>query len=515
MSAVLASFVYVLSALLSRREAGSVATCSTIACDEYALRLHASLNHSVDPCQSFTHFVCDGWRKRHLFAVNEEAFGVDIERIAHIAATIDVPPTGQSMLQRGAMIYRTCTALLKRQRDELAEVKAALREAGVLWPHRPPPAERRDLVRMMLHCDYKLGWSAIFRLSYGTSRTKTDVYVLTDSGFNFILRKRLEFISKGDFKRRQYFEVLRDSFQDPGEEGKSGQADVAALKDVLALEDRMFSPLMGTFHMNAPWFFVVPDEVVYNAAVSLSQERWTAAFRHAGVNVQKHIEFRTWNLAFFSTFVRLWKLHGEQDMYDYVSWCTVQVAALFANSELIENFYDHPQRARILHGAFCLSRAYIGAGKDLLASFAHDVLPKSVRPSAEAIALAVRAAFRNRLSSWADYNDNVTVIRVWESKRMAFSMFEPWPETEFPDVIVGEMGDSFLENWRNAWLSRTFYRPVDIKVAITAIDTLAYTADIEYRKDFILLPYAFSFPLYDPAALPAINHGGFGAKVSY
>ncbi|KAK8788981.1 hypothetical protein V5799_021237 [Amblyomma americanum] len=106
MSAVLASFVYVLSALLSRREAGSVATCSTLACDEYALRLHASLNHSVDPCQSFTHFVCDGWRKRHLFAVNEEAFGVDIERIAHIAATIDVPPTGQSMLQRGAMIYR-------------------------------------------------------------------------------------------------------------------------------------------------------------------------------------------------------------------------------------------------------------------------------------------------------------------------------------------------------------------------------------------------------------------------
>ncbi|KAK8788982.1 hypothetical protein V5799_021238 [Amblyomma americanum] len=315
---------------------------------------------------------------------------------------------------------------------------------------------------MMLHCDYKLGWSAIFRLSYGTSRTKTDVYVLTDSGFNFILRKRLEFISKEDFKRRQYFEVLRDSFQDLGEEGKSGQADVAALKselrslslflsptgnalqDVLALEDRMFSPLMGTFHVNAPWFFVVPDEVVYNAAVSLSQERWTAAFRHAGVNVQKHIEFRTWNLAFFSTFVRLWKLHGEQDMYDYVSWCTVQDKLL---------------------------------------------IPSELKPT-------------------------LFPRRVWESKRMAFSMFEPWPETEFPDVIVGEMGDSFLENWRNAWLSRTFYRPVDIKVAITAIDTLAYTADIEYRKDFILLPYAFSFPLYDPAALPAINHGGFGAKVA-
>ncbi|KAL1414513.1 hypothetical protein MTO96_007304 [Rhipicephalus appendiculatus] len=202
-------------------------------------------------------------------------------------------------------------------------------------------------------------------------------------------------------------------------------------------------------------------------------------------------------------------------MYTYTSWCTVQVAALFTNAELIFNYYGHPRRAAILHGAFCLSRAYIAASRALLGTYAREVLPAVARPHAESITLNVEAAFLERLSTWADYDSDVSVMRSWNSTTLSFSIFAPDPMDNTSDIFVGEMGDSFLQNWRNAWRSRITYRSFDIKIAVTAIETLSFSADIEYRKDFILLPYVFSFPFYDVNAMPSINYGGFGAKVAF
>ncbi|KAK8788984.1 hypothetical protein V5799_021240 [Amblyomma americanum] len=510
-TAVVAVLFWILVAYLDRHSKHPTATCTSHACREYAHHLLASLNRSVDPCHSFTHFVCDGWRKRHMFGVHERTFGAATERITRIVRTIDVPRSGQNTLERAAMLFRTCTALLSSRKGETAGVKAALRDAGVTWPHRPLPTDRRDLVRMMLHCDYALGWSAVFRVDYEEHGNETKAYVLTDSAFNFIVRKHHE---RGSQPRRlHYFTVLRDSFRDTDESGAAGDDNLVTFEDTLALESKMLEPLLAELLTTAPRPSTVPAEVVYNAAANLSMQRWTDALEREGVKVQQRLSFHTLHLPFFATFVDLWVLHGEQEMFAFVSWCMVQVAALFANADLIENFYGHKQRATIFHNAFCLGRAYIGAGKPLLTSYAHEVLPKSTRSRAESLTLAVRAAFHRRLSNWPDYNDSVGVFRLWDSNWMAFSIFEPTPKTKF-DVIVGEMGGSFLQNWRNAWLSRTGFRNVDIKVAITAIETLAFSADVDYRKDFVLLPYAFTFPYYDADALPAINYGGFGSKVA-
>ncbi|KAH7950586.1 hypothetical protein HPB51_028379 [Rhipicephalus microplus] len=204
---------------------------------------------------------------------------------------------------------------------------------------------------------------------------------------------------------------------------------------------------------------------------------------------------------------------------------TEEVAALFTNAELILNYYGNSRRAAILHGAFCLSRAYIAGGRALLGNYAREVLPAVARPQAETIALNVEAAFLKRLSAWAEYDSDVSVMRYgtsemvrmrsWNSTTLSFSMFAPDPEDNATDIIVGQMSDSFLQNWRNAWRSRITHRGLDVKIAITAIETLSFSADIGSRKDFILLPYVFSFPYYDVNAMPSINYGGFGAKVAF
>ncbi|XP_075749162.1 uncharacterized protein LOC119186084 [Rhipicephalus microplus] len=353
-----------------------------------------------------------------------------------------------------------------------------------MWPHRPPPVGKRDLLRMMFHCDYTLGWSAVFRVDPELYQNATKAYVLTDSGFNFVVRKYNE-------------------------------RSTEAHREMQQLEEKMFDPLIADFYRNAPNVTTVPHDVVYSPSANLSMDRWLEVMKREGVVIVGKVEFRTWNLAFFSTFVNLLARHGELDMYAYVSWCTVQVAALFANGELIVNFYGHPQRALILHGAFCLSRAYIAAGKALLNNYAREILPVVARSYAETLSLNVKTAFLERLNSWADYDADLRMMWSWNSTSLSFSIFAPKPEVDFDDVIVGEMGDSFLQNWRNAWLSRSFFRGFDIKIAITAIETLAFSSDLEYKRGYILLPYVFSFPYYDMNAMNAINYGGFGTQVAF
>ncbi|KAL3255630.1 hypothetical protein MRX96_054127 [Rhipicephalus microplus] len=102
----LAALFFLMSSVLDSSDPGQPAACATHACREYALRLIASINWSVDPCHSFTRFVCDGWRHRQLFGVQEEAFGAASDRIARIVRTIQVPPTGQDPLQRAAELYK-------------------------------------------------------------------------------------------------------------------------------------------------------------------------------------------------------------------------------------------------------------------------------------------------------------------------------------------------------------------------------------------------------------------------
>ncbi|KAL3202798.1 hypothetical protein MRX96_001175 [Rhipicephalus microplus] len=500
---------FLLSSLLDSSDPSQPSTCTTHACREYAARLISSINSSVDPCHSFTRFVCDGWRRRQLFGVQEEAFGAANERIARIVRSIDVPSTGQNLLQRAAMLYKSCLAVLTTPTGELNAVKSALRAAGVMWPHRPPPVGKRDLLRMMFHCDYTLGWSAVFRVDPELYQNATKAYVLTDSGFNFVVRKYNE--RSTEAHRVHYFSRLRNAFRDTEE----GVADVVTFEEMQQLEDKMFDPLIADFYRNAPNVTTVPHDVVYSPSANLSMDRWLEVMKREGVVIVGKVEFRTWNMAFFSTFVNLLARHGELDMYAYVSWCTVQVAALFANGELIVNFYGHPQRALILHGAFCLSRAYIAAGKTLLNNYAREILPVVARSYAETLSLNVQMAFLERLNTWADYDADLRMMRSWNSTSLSFSIFAPKPEVDFDDVIVGEMGDSFLQNWRNAWLSRSFFRGFDIKIAITAIETLAFSSDLEYRKGYILLPYVFSFPYYDMNAMNAINYGGFGTQVAF
>ncbi|KAL1430492.1 hypothetical protein MTO96_014936 [Rhipicephalus appendiculatus] len=132
--------------------------CATHACLAYSRRILASLNESVNPCKSFTRFVCDGWRKVHRSDVWDLQFLHVLERLTASLKDIAVPPSGQNEEQRAAAVYRSCVSLLEGSRDELPAVLKALDDAGIVWPR---PSTGADVLYTMLYCSMKLGWDVL------------------------------------------------------------------------------------------------------------------------------------------------------------------------------------------------------------------------------------------------------------------------------------------------------------------------------------------------------------------
>ncbi|KAH7935247.1 hypothetical protein HPB52_004946 [Rhipicephalus sanguineus] len=110
------------------RRRGSAAVCRTEPCRQYARRLVASMNPSLNPCEGFTRFVCDGWRRRNRLSVREEAFLSELRRMSYLLRSVPVPHKAQKPIQRAAAFYRSCDAVRHGDADELP--KAPRRDIG-------------------------------------------------------------------------------------------------------------------------------------------------------------------------------------------------------------------------------------------------------------------------------------------------------------------------------------------------------------------------------------------------
>ncbi|KAL1473555.1 hypothetical protein MTO96_021924 [Rhipicephalus appendiculatus] len=108
--------------LESRERRSSSTACRSESCRNYARLLADSVNTSLKPCESFTRFVCDGWRRRNQLSVREEAFLFQLRRMSYLLRSLPVPHKAQNALQRAAAFYRSCDAVQIGDADELPKV---------------------------------------------------------------------------------------------------------------------------------------------------------------------------------------------------------------------------------------------------------------------------------------------------------------------------------------------------------------------------------------------------------
>ncbi|XP_077523108.1 uncharacterized protein LOC144133932 [Amblyomma americanum] len=420
---------------------------------------------------------------------------------------------------------------MRGERDELRNVKRALADAHVSWPGRSTQLQT-DALRTLLTSAIRLGWAAILRVDMrdgGPESAAEQTVVLSPSHeFGMLVRKHAsQQTSPG--ARRAYVQLLRDEL------GSGGPDIHDAFEETEWLNANFLTPLaktLGEQHQREN----LEGTAMFSGRRAV-EERWQDALTEYRVHAGRRARLRTEHGNFVRTFLDLWQLKGEDDAHLFISWCTVQigyvpvctlrvnlchvsatpvqVAALFASQRLIASFYDSEKHALVIQGLFCLARAYLLSGFALFAGYSAELFQGDARAHAAALVRAVRNQLRRILSEFPPGNNSAVVVADWNSTEVVFSAVDPSeaaPDHEGGYSGYPYMGDSLVENWRRAAEVEAAALPSRGAAISSAVEAHAFYAVVE--RDFVLLPYAFAFPLYDEDSTGAMNFAGLGSQVA-
>ncbi|KAK8759085.1 hypothetical protein V5799_003277 [Amblyomma americanum] len=317
---------------------GTLRVCRTEPCREYARRLRATLNTSLNPCEGFSRFVCDGWWRRSQLSVREEAFLGVLREMSSLLSSVPVPTTGQTTLQRAAAFYRSCDGVLQGRSDQLLKVKRALLDAGIVWPLLPKDSNRVDLLRTWFHASIRLRWSPLLHVVVQRAPNFTTVVLEPLSDFERILRKH-KGLEASDHEAKVYFEELRREFGGNREYDNAEEDDTtvsfAITKD---LARSHLAPLRHAFE-DAHVSSGLDTAFMFGKVPGLNRQRWLQELESYAGTSGGDVIFVSKKPSFVREFLGLWSHYGENQMHLFFSWCVVQTAALFANQKLLFNFY--------------------------------------------------------------------------------------------------------------------------------------------------------------------------------
>ncbi|XP_070381873.1 uncharacterized protein [Dermacentor albipictus] len=490
------------------RRRGSAAVCRTQPCREYSRRLAASVNSSLSPCDGFTRFVCDGWRRHNQLSVRQMAFLSELPRMSHLLRSVPVPRKAQKPLQRAAAFYRSCDALRSSDADELPKVKAALLRAGVTWPRLPKVSEPVDLLRTWLHVSLRLRWSAVLHVSVRRGPNATIVTLAPLREVERIVEKHRKLASSVR-AAQVYFETLRRDFG-----GTAGET--VNFANHVKLDNAYMVPLSAA--LNLPTSSRAVESVdVLSTVPGLSEERWMTELGPYGGG-SGPVVFESNKPGYVTTFLKLWEASGERDTHAFFSWCTVQTAALYANRRLLVNFYGCEDCADLHHGAFCLSKAYLVGGNQLFSDYFDELLSERSVKSARRVVVNTFEAFAQRIDKWPHRDLKYTVARDWDTATdVVLGYFDPHSglrthkQATAAVLNPGDMDDSLVKNWQSIALRLADGH--DRRVASEQMEfeqwTVLLPADV-----LAVLPYALSFPSFDESATLFVNQGGLGNHVA-
>ncbi|XP_077497601.1 neprilysin-1-like [Amblyomma americanum] len=152
------------------------------------------------------------------------------------------------------------------------------------------------------------------------------------------------------------------------------------------------------------------------------------------------------------------------------------------------------------------------SGHTLFDKYYAEALQSEALNLAKSVAQSVRTAFFRRLSNWTYFDEGINVVSNWSSSEIVFRKIEHTGEEILAADHVPDLNNSFVRNWqqsvhvrKDAEFGHMLDLMQDLEVSIVSYD----------KRDFELMPYALSFPLFDPQLHSSLNYGGLGAQIAF
>lgn len=477
--------------------------CKTSACRDYAKLLNTSLDTSTKPCENFYNFVCGQWKKRYETYAREILFKQFVDTLLNVSQLAPSHRPGQSASQKAGAFLRSCVDIIVTDRNQVPYLRRLLEQAGIYWPRR---SETPDVLYSMIYLATAWQWPSFFWFSFfGESLQISPSLNLASV---FIRRKDALKVNR----YREYFNILHRNFA-------LNNANAITYTQLTNIEDKIIPTLENASSPSAD------DEV--NSAETTLQDlstftrgvesmRWVNALKnHFPAGKENVIVIR--GLKFFTAVFTLLEKLGEPDMHIFLGWCIVQHLALFANRELVVNYYGSQEQAFGAYKEVCIDITNELLGVSMYANFVTRTYTPLLRRGIESIVRNVKKAFSASLS-------NGTLFRGWEGYLYSGSHLGNAlkvidriqdPELDFLYANYSDMRDDFVPNWERSLRGRRVTDPTAIKgLSHWNLNEMHLYEFEDEGFEFRLNPHAVLRPLYDPDFLDGINYGGFGSIVS-
>ncbi|XP_065310796.1 phosphate-regulating neutral endopeptidase PHEX-like isoform X2 [Dermacentor albipictus] len=200
--------------------------CKEPRCFNVAIAVHQSIAPSMAPCQDFFNYSCGDGRATRFFARLEQSLRTAALRWV---SAVPVPRSGQSAVQKAAMLLRGCLKLTMQKNEDVDAIRNVLSAGGLAFP-KMPTTSKYSTVRSIVEFNLNAGIAPVFRLTAGRS-------LYSGSGYMLHVTPNYDIVSFAEYLQQlgpsENFDVyVRRCAEVIGERGMSYAALIRAVKSV-------------------------------------------------------------------------------------------------------------------------------------------------------------------------------------------------------------------------------------------------------------------------------------------
>lgn len=483
----------------------NIVLCESSACSVFGRLLRSSVNNSLDACQDFYQFVCDGWDSTHALSVMAEHRTKFLATLAKRAREAKIPTKKQSLLQKAAAFFQICEAIALRRRDEMSAFRTLLKRGALSWPEQGA----KMLLPSWAYATKFMGVSPllVLRRSNVTSKSATisiHPSPLVEAWAN--ARKEMN-------AREGYLAVLSRA----SELIFGKVSETKTLQFFKTIDDQVIDSLAHLYRARP--YVLLSDGQFRNMSAAIQYPAWRQLFSDVlDISKESSIALMIRKPEFFRNFVFLTGKLGESSMVLYVTWSVIYNAGRYFSADLADLFLGAKTDTTASTDVRCLVLVEHLLGLAISASFAHQALTWEIREDIRRLTKSIDHLLESYLANFTGNTSRYADFHKFKSRTKLYGDLGDFRNVS--DILVfaksfPDLSGSFAEDYVNAL---SLKRKVELESG--ACHSPRLSKKNYYRffdrdcKEVVVSPLASTPPVYDEQTTAGLRYGTMGSLIS-
>lgn len=419
------------------------------------------------------------------------------EALIAMARTSSIPEMNQSSYEKAIAVYRACESIVIENKTDLDAVKEVLANAGLTWPHQSGNA---DILEATLFLNSKWHLGTFLRVSsYVNTSGALTLNIKPSQLLERCVARRKRLMESMTYEH--HFTVLRKDY------GSAGKVPIS-YRDQLDIETILIPELEN--YLTKAELLVTDSEHVSDFTALVTTERWKNLIQ-TYYNTTKPVKIIVANRNYFTALFNL-SVTFHEGVKLLMGWCMVQMISDIVHGPLILRSFESREKAISQRTMFCFDMTQKGMGYAFNSKYVKQTYPIEVQNEIAKLLKIIRnslneVGFMNDLLPPLYANTTGTVLELVEKSSQ--------PRLGRSFEHYSDMTRSIILNWKYVADGFTNSNQDDVTQFPLERDghILPYKTNPRSR-DFTLMPYSATLPLYEKDVLFGLKLGGLGSQVA-